>query len=89
MNAACIPPGQKAGAARRADGALAVGMSKGHTALHQAVDVRRANVLIAEAMDGIPSLLVSTNPENVGLQGELSPIPFSILTCVGCFKLQL
>ena len=66
VHPAGIHTGQKAGAAGRADGALTEGVSKGRARGHEAVEVGRADVRIAERADRIEALLVGAVPQNVG-----------------------
>ena len=61
-----VHPGHKAGPARSADRALAVGVGEGGRLADELVDVRGLHVGIAESTDGIEALLVGTEPEDVG-----------------------
>jgi hypothetical protein len=70
VNSAGIFAGEKAGAAGRANGALAIGVGKGHPVFYQPVDVGCANVFIAQSAQGVKTLLISANPKNIRLQGE-------------------
>ena len=64
-----IHAGEEAGAAGRADGALAVGVRERHGLPHEAVEIRRANVRIPQRADGVEPLLVGAVPEDVGAVG--------------------
>jgi hypothetical protein len=66
MNAAGIHAGEEAGAARGANGALAVCPCKRNTVSNETVDVRRSNVIVPQAGNRVVALLIGTNPENVG-----------------------
>lgn len=60
-----VHPGEETGATRRAYRALAVGVRKGDTFRYEAIDVRRCDVRIAERADGIVTLLICAEPEDV------------------------
>ena len=61
-----IAAGEKAGATGRTDRDLAIGTSKGDTVGTELIQVRRVNPTVAKRADGIESLLIGTEPENVG-----------------------
>ncbi len=84
MDATSVATRKKAGTAGGAYGALAIGMVKSHATLYQAVNVRRANMFIAQAANGVPALLVGADPEYVGLQrGTPSIILLRLIINVG------
>ena len=66
VDGAGVEAGQKAGPAGGADGTLAVGVAEGHALSHQAVNVWRGNVPVAQGGDGVIALLIGANPEDVG-----------------------
>ena len=55
----------KARSAGRANGALAIGVSKRDTVFHQPVKSRSVNVWVAESPDRVKTLLVGAIPQNV------------------------
>ena len=61
-----IETAQKAGAARLAHRALAVGAAEGHALLAQPVEDRRLEVRIVQAANGVIALLIGADPEDVG-----------------------
>ena len=61
-----ITSGQKAGAARRAHRALAVGMAEADAVGRELIEVRSVDQRIAVGGDGIEALLICTEPEDVG-----------------------
>ena len=62
-----VTAGEKGSAAGRAHGALAIGSGEGSAVGHHGINMRRANVWVAECVDGVCSLLVGTNPEDIWL----------------------
>jgi len=58
------------------DRVLAVGMGKCNTFGTQAVEVGRADGLVAEGMNGVITLLICTDPEDVWLVGGHCETPF-------------
>ena len=66
MNRTRIHPRQKARSARRTNRALAKGLGKRGSRLYQTIDLRSANMLIAQTRNRIPTLLISTDPQHIG-----------------------
>lgn len=64
-----IHAGHKAGPARRADGALAVGVCKSHAVGDQRIDGRRVDVRIAKGSNRVETLLIGAVPEDVRPHG--------------------
>lgn len=62
-----ITPREKRSAARRANGALAIGTRKRHALRYQRIEVRRVDVRIAQRADRVRPLLIRANPEDVRL----------------------
>ena len=62
-----IAPREKRSAARRANGALAIGTRKCHALRHQRIKVWRVDVRIAQRANSVRPLLIRANPENVRL----------------------
>jgi hypothetical protein len=62
-----IPAGEEAGAARRADGALAETAVEPDARLGEAVDRQGVDVLVPITPEGVVTLLVSADPEDVRL----------------------
>ena len=60
-----IAAGHKAGAAGGTDRGLGIRSCESDTLLCQPVEVRRVDIGIAQTMDGIPPLLVCTEPYNI------------------------
>ena len=60
-----ITPGEKGGAARRANRALAIGAREGGAVGGQGVEVRCADMRITQRGDGVRPLLVGADPQNV------------------------
>ncbi len=64
-----ISPGEKRRPTRRADRALTESVCQSDPLAQQPVDVRRADMWIAQRGDCVPTLLVGADPENVGRVG--------------------
>jgi len=61
-----IKSGHEAGSARRADRALAVGISECDPVVYEIIQGRRLDMRISEGSDGVESLLIGAVPEDVG-----------------------
>ena len=65
-----VGAGQEAGAAGRADRALAESVRPGGAVTPQAVEPRRAHVRVAAGADRVVALLVGADPKDVGWHGR-------------------
>ena len=61
-----VATGQKGGPCRGADRTLGIGPGERHAVGHQRVDGIGSDMRIAQRMDGVPTLLIRTVPQNVG-----------------------
>ena len=64
---AWVTAGEKGSAAGRTHGALAIGPGEGGAVGHHGIDVRRANVRVAQRVDGVRPLLVGADPKDIWL----------------------
>ena len=69
VDAAGVHAGQEAGAARRADRALAIGAFEGDAGLHKAVDIWRSQLPVVERADRVVALLIGAYPKYIRFAG--------------------
>ena len=65
MQGAGISSGEERGPARCTDGTLSISAGEGHSFSDETIQVWGTNVLVAQGMDGVKPLLISTDPEDI------------------------